>query len=51
MSTDNDSSTVSVRVDADGVATAFLRSPNQFDEAIVRASVKGFIQQRMLQFD
>lgn len=48
---DNDGSTVSVLADADGVATAFLRSPNQFDEAFVRASVKGFIQQRMLQFD
>ena len=48
---DDDGSTVSVLADADGVATAFLRSPNQFDEAFVRASVKGFIQQRMLQFD
>ena len=48
---DGGGSTVSVRADADGVATAFLRSPNEFDEAFVRASVKGFIQQRMLQFD
>ena len=48
---DDDGSTVSVRADADGVATAILRSPNQFDEAFVRASVKGFIQQQVLQFD
>jgi len=48
---DDDGSTVSVRADADGVATAFLRSPNQLDEAFVRASVKGFVQQRRLQFD
>ena len=48
---DDDGSTVSVRADADGVATAFLRSPNQFDEAFVQASVKGFKQQQMLQFD
>ena len=48
---DNDGSTVSVRADADGVATAFLRSPNQFDEAFVRASIKGFMQQQRLQFD
>ena len=48
---DDDGSTVSVRADANGVATAFLRSPSQFDEAFVRASVKGFIQQWRLQFD
>jgi hypothetical protein len=48
---DDDGSTVSVRADADGVATAYLRSPNQFDEAFVRASVKGFVQQQVLQFD
>ncbi len=48
---DNEGSTVSVRADADGVATALLRSPNQYDEAFVRASVKGFIQQRTLKFD
>ena len=48
---DNEGSTVSVRADADGVATALLRSPNQYDEAFVRASAKGFVQQRTLQFD
>lgn len=47
-----DSATVAVRADADGVATATLRSPTTFDEAFVRASVvKGFNQQRMVQFD
>ena len=43
--------TVSVLADADGMATATLRSPTTFEEAFVRANVKGFIQQRTLQFD
>ena len=48
---DDDGSTVSVRADADGVATAFMRSPIQLDEAFIRASVKGITQQRRLQLD
>jgi len=48
---DDDGSTVSVRADADGVAAAYLRSPGRYDEGFVRASVKGFVQQHVLQFD
>ena len=51
LADDEDGATVSVRADAEGIATAFLRSPGRFDEAFVRASVKGFIQQRTLRFD
>ncbi|MFT5376315.1 MAG: hypothetical protein ACI906_003152 [Candidatus Latescibacterota bacterium] len=47
---DDTGSTVSVRANADGVATAFLRSPSQYEEAFVQASVKGFVQQEVLQF-
>ncbi len=43
--------TTSIRADANGVATAWLRSPARFDEAIVRATVKGFVQQQTLRFD
>jgi hypothetical protein len=47
---DDTGSTVSVRANADGVATAFLRSPSQYEEAFVQASVKGFVPQEVLQF-
>ena len=47
---DDNGSTVSVRANADGVATAFLRSPSRYEEAFVQASVKGFVQQEVLQF-
>lgn len=48
---DSDATKATVRADAAGVARAHLRSPSEFDEAIVQASVKGFIQQHTLQFD
>lgn len=43
--------TVSVRADADGEATAWLRSPIRFGEVVVRASVKGFTQDDRILFD
>jgi len=47
---ENGDETVSVRANADGVATAFLRSSSQFEEAFVQANVKGFVQREVLQF-
>lgn len=43
--------TASVRADADGQATAWLRSPARFGEVVVRASVKGFVQDNKILFD
>lgn len=44
------STRITVLADASHQATAYLRSPNQIVEALLTASVKGFVQRRTVQF-